>query len=124
MAHYVLPDEIWALIQPLLPAEPATPRAGRPWAEHCIIINSMFRVLCSGISGATISAWLDEGEVLYPPETCFQVTAGSYLEYGWHIGAKVYRLKEVFSPMGTDKVPFLTDVAKLQRQQMNHYVTH
>ncbi|MBS1204084.1 MAG: hypothetical protein H6R25_983 [Proteobacteria bacterium] len=76
--------------------------------------------IVEGISGAEISVWLDEGEVLYPPETCFQVTAGSYLEYGRHFGAKVYRLKEICSPMDTDKVPFLTDVAKLQRQQINH----
>lgn len=32
----------------LLPAEPTSPRAGRPWAEHRKIINGMFRVLCSG----------------------------------------------------------------------------
>ncbi|EKH3418626.1 IS5/IS1182 family transposase, partial [Salmonella enterica] len=30
MPRYDLPDKAWALIQPLLPAEPATPRAGRP----------------------------------------------------------------------------------------------
>lgn len=48
MACYDLPDEAWALIQPLLPAEPATPQAGRPWAEHRIVINVMFWVLCSG----------------------------------------------------------------------------
>lgn len=36
------------IIQPLLPAEPVTPRAGRQWAEHRKIINGMFRVLYSG----------------------------------------------------------------------------
>lgn len=71
--------------------------------------------IVEGISGAEISAWLDEGEVLYPPETRFQVTAGSYLEYGLHLGAKVYRLKEICSSMDIDVVPFLTDIAKLQR---------
>ncbi|MFW8236567.1 transposase, partial [Klebsiella pneumoniae] len=50
MARYDLPDEAWTLIQPLLPAEPATPRAGRLWAEHRMIINGMFWVLCSGAS--------------------------------------------------------------------------
>ncbi len=35
-------------IQSLLPAEPAIPRAGRPWAEHRKIINGMFWILCSG----------------------------------------------------------------------------
>jgi transposase len=43
MARYDLPDEAWTLIQPLLPSEPATPRAGRPWAEHRMIINGMFQ---------------------------------------------------------------------------------
>ena len=35
--------------------------------------------IVEGVSGAEISAWLDEGEVLYPPETCFQISAGTYL---------------------------------------------
>nr|QSE36747.1 IS5 family transposase ISSfl7 [Shigella flexneri 3a] len=48
MARYDLPDEAWTIIKPLLPPEPATPRAGRPWAEHRKIINGMFWVLCSG----------------------------------------------------------------------------
>ncbi|EHM8777379.1 IS5 family transposase, partial [Shigella flexneri] len=47
MARYDLPDEAWTIIKPLLPPEPATPRAGRPWAEHRKIINGMFWVLCS-----------------------------------------------------------------------------
>ncbi len=42
MARYDLPDEAWTIIKPLLPPEPATPRAGRPWAEHRKIINGMF----------------------------------------------------------------------------------
>ena len=53
MARYDLPDEAWAIIQSLLPVEPVTPRAGRPWAEHRMIINGMFWVLCSG------SPWRD-----------------------------------------------------------------
>nr|AAG53985.1 putative transposase A [Pantoea agglomerans] len=48
MARYDIPDEAWAIIQPLLPAVPASPRTGRPWAEHRMIINGMFWVLCSG----------------------------------------------------------------------------
>lgn len=48
MARYDLPDEAWTIIQPLLPAELVTPRVGRPWAEHRMIINGMFWVLCSG----------------------------------------------------------------------------
>lgn len=44
MARYDLPDEAWDIIQPLLPAQPATPRAGRPRAEHRMIINGIFMV--------------------------------------------------------------------------------
>lgn len=52
MARYDLNDGEWAFIQPLLPAQPATPRAGLPWAEHRMIINGMFWVLCSGAHSA------------------------------------------------------------------------
>ncbi|HCU1555477.1 TPA: IS5 family transposase [Escherichia coli] len=48
MTRYDLPDEAWTIIKPLLPPEPATRQAGRPWAEHRKIINGMFWVLCSG----------------------------------------------------------------------------
>ncbi|WP_370558360.1 IS5 family transposase [Edwardsiella tarda] len=65
MAHYDLPDEAWALIQPLLPAESATPRAGRPWAEHRMIINGMFWVLCSG------APWRDLPERYGPWKTVY-----------------------------------------------------
>ncbi|EAP9281382.1 IS5 family transposase [Salmonella enterica] len=65
MARYDLPDEAWALIQPLLPAEPATPRAGRPWAEHRMIINGMFWVLCSG------APWRDLPERYGPWKTVY-----------------------------------------------------
>lgn len=51
MARYELPDEAWAIIQPLLPAQPATPRAGRPWAEHRMIINGMFWALSLVLHG-------------------------------------------------------------------------
>lgn len=74
--------------------------------------------IVEGTSGAEISAWLDEGEVLYPPETCFQISQASYAESAWYIGINVYRLKEVSKSLqkNLDKIPFLIDVAKLQRQ--------
>ena len=65
MTCYDLPDEAWTLIQPLLPAEPATPRAGRPWAEHRMIINGMFWVLCSG------AQWRDLPERYCPWKTVY-----------------------------------------------------
>ncbi|XYX41342.1 IS5 family transposase [Candidatus Erwinia dacicola] len=65
MARYDLSDEAWALIQPLLPTEPVTPRAGRPWAEHRMIINGMFWVLCSG------APWRDLPERYGPWKTVY-----------------------------------------------------
>jgi len=65
MVRYDLPDEAWAIIQPLLPAESATPRVGRPWAEHRTIINSMFWVLCSG------APWRDLPELYGPWKTVY-----------------------------------------------------
>ena len=40
----------------------------------------------------------------------------SYLDSAWYIGTKVFRLKEVCEPVQLDKIPFLTDAAKIQRQ--------
>lgn len=65
MARYDLPDEAWTLIQPLLPVEPDSPRAGRPWAEHRMIINGMFWILCSG------SPWRDLPERYDPWKTVY-----------------------------------------------------
>ncbi len=65
MARYALPDEAWTVIQPLLPAEPTSPRAGCPWAEHRKIINGMFWVLWSG------APWRDLPERYGPWKTVY-----------------------------------------------------
>jgi putative transposase len=65
MARYDLPDEAWTIIKPLLPPEPATRPAGRPWAEHRKIINGMFWVLCSG------APWRDLPERYGPWKTVY-----------------------------------------------------
>ncbi len=65
MARYDLPDEAWMIIQSLLPAEPAIPHAGRPWAEHRKIINGMFWILCSG------APWRDLHERYVPWKTVY-----------------------------------------------------
>ena len=64
MARYDLPDEAWALIQPLLPVEPATPRVGRPWAEH-----RRSSTVCSGLSSG--APWRDLPERYGPWKTVY-----------------------------------------------------
>ncbi|MGE0972117.1 IS5 family transposase [Klebsiella sp. WOUb02] len=65
MARYDIPDEAWTIIQPFLPAASASPQAGRPWAEHRMIINGMFWVLCSG------APWRDLPERYGPWKTVY-----------------------------------------------------
>lgn len=75
--------------------------------------------IVEGYSGAEISAWIDEGEVLYPPEVYFQVCPVNTYEkiryLGATYGAFIYKLKEVPAPDTDKEIPFLTDVHKLQR---------
>ncbi|MFV0569637.1 MAG: transposase, partial [Citrobacter portucalensis] len=54
-------------MQHLLPAEPATPRAGRRWSEHRMIINGMFWELCSG------ATWRDLPERYVPWKTVYNL---------------------------------------------------
>ncbi|WP_152687273.1 transposase, partial [Klebsiella aerogenes] len=65
MTRYDLSDEAWAIIQPLLPAQLRTPRAGHPWADHRMVINGMFWVRCSG------TPWRDLPERYGPWKTVY-----------------------------------------------------
>lgn len=76
--------------------------------------------IVEGHSGAAISAWLDEGEVLYPPETCFRITKGGLTERLGYPGCLVFKLKEVPTPSQPDKVAFLSDTGKMQRLAANY----
>ena len=49
MAKPVLPDELWAIIEPLLPAEPRKPRGGRPRVANRATLTGILFVLRSGI---------------------------------------------------------------------------
>lgn len=66
MSRYGLPDEAWTLIQPLLPAEPAIPRVGRPsktvynrfnrWSQSGVI-NIIFNKLLSSLDAHGLADW-------------------------------------------------------------------
>jgi transposase len=49
MAKALLPDALWAVIEPLLPPEPAKPQGGRPRIANRAVLTGILFVLKSGI---------------------------------------------------------------------------
>jgi transposase len=49
MAEQLVPDEIWAAIQPLLPPKPPHPKGGRPWIEDRAVLGGSIYVLRAGV---------------------------------------------------------------------------
>jgi transposase len=41
MAEQLVPDEVWAAIQPLLPAKRPHPKGGRPWIEDRAVLGGI-----------------------------------------------------------------------------------
>jgi transposase len=42
-------DELWAVVEPLLPKEPPKPKGGRPWISDRAALTCILFVLQSGI---------------------------------------------------------------------------
>jgi transposase len=49
MAEQLVPDELWAAIQPLLPPKPPHPKGGRPWIEDRAVLGGIVYVLRAGV---------------------------------------------------------------------------
>lgn len=49
MAAPLLPDDLWAIVEPLLPAEPPKPKGGRPRVSDRACLTGIIFVLKSGI---------------------------------------------------------------------------
>ncbi len=47
--HELVDDELWAVIEPLLPTHPAQPRGGRPWLPDRPALCGIIFVLRTGI---------------------------------------------------------------------------
>jgi hypothetical protein len=49
MAEQLVPEELWAAIQPLLPAKPPHPKGGRPWIQDRAVLGGIIYVLRAGV---------------------------------------------------------------------------
>jgi transposase len=49
MAEHLIPDEVWAAIQPLLPPKRPHPKGGRPWMEDRAVLGGIIYVLRAGV---------------------------------------------------------------------------
>jgi transposase len=49
MAEQFVPDEVWSVIQPLLPPKPPHLKGGRPWIEDRAVLGGITYVLRAGV---------------------------------------------------------------------------
>ena len=49
MAKPLLPDELWKLIEPLIPPHPPQPQGGRPFLDDRKVLTGIIFVLKTGI---------------------------------------------------------------------------
>ncbi len=79
MAPPLVPDDLWAAVQPLLPAEPLRPKGGRPRVPDRVALAGILFVLRTGIQWRDVPA-----EMGCSGKTCWRRLVE------WH-GAGVWR---------------------------------
>src|SRR5687767_5579652 len=61
MAKELVPDALWEIVQPLLPAEPPKPQGGRPRVSDRACLRGIIFVLKTGIQWSELAAELGCG---------------------------------------------------------------
>jgi transposase len=64
---YLVPDQLWTLVAPLLPAEPARPKGGRPRVPDRVALAGILFVLRTGIQWHALP-----GELGCSGKTCWR----------------------------------------------------
>jgi transposase len=49
MAEQLVPEDVWAAIQPLLPPKPPHPKGGRPWIGDRAVLGGLIYLLRAGV---------------------------------------------------------------------------
>jgi transposase len=57
----LIDDELWAIVEPLLPTHPPQPKGGRPWVDDRAALTGIVFVLKSGIPWTMLPAELGCG---------------------------------------------------------------
>ena len=80
MASPLLPDELWAVIAPLLPPEPPKPRGGRPRVSDRAALTGVLFVLKTGIPWRMLPRELGCGSGM----TCWRRLRDWHAAGVWH----------------------------------------
>jgi transposase len=79
VAKPLLPDELWALIEPLLPAQVRSPKGGRPPVSHRQALTGILFVLKTGIGWEDLPAEMNCGSGM----TCWRRLRDWQLDGTW-----------------------------------------
>ena len=85
MSKVLVSDELWAVVEPLLPVEPARPKGGRPRIPDRAVLTGILFVLKSGIPWEMLPPELGCGSGM----TCWRRLKS------WHEAGVWFRLHQV-----------------------------
>src|SRR5215204_4463278 len=87
MAEQLVPDEVWAAIQPLLPPKPPHPKGSPPWIEDRAVLGGIIYVLRAW---GALAAAPGPGAGLWRRRDL--LAAAARLATRWGVGALHHRL--------------------------------